>query len=177
VKHADFRIAEADRPAPPPNARLQRLHAIEELARKLLRAHGLHGWAFTYNRRKRAMGFCCYTERSVELSIFFVEHNDIDAILDTLLHEIAHALTGPDHGHDAVWKARCLELGATPSRLGHARMPAGKWQAVCHSCGRSYHSHRRPKRLQGWYCPPCGLELGRLVWKQLSRLVMPPASP
>jgi predicted SprT family Zn-dependent metalloprotease len=155
--------------APPPAPRLQRIRRIQELAGKLLRAHSLDGWHFTYNRRKRAMGFCCYSERSIELSVHFVVRNDMDSIIDTLLHEIAHALVGPDHGHDAVWKSKCLEIGATPQRLGHADMPAGNWQADCNACGRQYNRHRRPKRMRGWYCPHCGVDLGRLVWKQLKR--------
>jgi predicted SprT family Zn-dependent metalloprotease len=143
----------------------ERFDHIALLAAKLLRAHQLHDWKFIYNRRKRAMGFCCYTDRTIELSIYFVESNDLDAIVDTLLHEIAHALVGPEHGHNAVWKAKCREIGATPMRLGHAVMPVGKWRAECRCCGRSYERHRRPKRLRGWYCPHCGVDLGRLVWK------------
>jgi predicted SprT family Zn-dependent metalloprotease len=169
VKQAEFAFVPMTVAAPPPNPRLQRIRRIQELAAKLIRAHGLSGWKFAYNRRKRAMGYCCYSLRSIELSIHFVVHNDMDAIVDTLLHEIAHALVGSDHGHDKVWKAKCRQVGATPQRLGQANMPAGKWQANCKSCGRLYHRHRRPKRMQGWYCPPCGADLGRLVWKQLSR--------
>lgn len=169
MKQAEFAFADPVAPPPPPSPRLQRIRRIQELAGKLLRAHALSGWVFAFNRRKRAMGFCCYSQRSIELSIHFVVRNDMDEIIDTLLHEIAHALVGPKHGHDRVWKAKCVEVGATPQRLGHADMPAGKWQAVCKACGRNYNRHRRPKRMRGWYCPHCGLELGRLVWKQLSQ--------
>ena len=40
-----------------------------------------------------------------------------DEIKGTWLHEIAHALVGPDHDHDAVWQARCCTIGgiASPS--------------------------------------------------------------
>jgi predicted SprT family Zn-dependent metalloprotease len=151
-------------PAPGQPA-LDRLEGVRKLAGKLLRAHALHDWSFVYNRRKRAMGFCCFSHRTIELSIHFVANNDPEAIVDTLLHEIAHALVGPKHGHDAVWKAKCREIGATPLRLGEANMPDGKWQADCRCCGRNYQRYRRPKRMRGWYCPHCGIELGRLVWK------------
>lgn len=169
MKQAEFAFVPMNVAAPPPSPRLLRIRRIQELAARLIRGHGLCGWKFAYNRRKRAMGFCCYNLRSIELSIHFVVHNDMDAIVDTLLHEIAHALVGSDHGHDKVWKAKCREIGATPQRLGQATMPTGKWQANCHACGRLYHRHRRPKRMQGWYCPHCGTDRGRLVWKQLSR--------
>ena len=79
--------------------------------------HGLHEWSFAYNRRKRALGFCFYEPRRIELSIHFVEHNSLEAIRDTLLHEIAHALVGPGHGHDAVWKCQCLRIGASAGNV------------------------------------------------------------
>lgn len=139
--------------------------AARQLALQLLATHGLHDWSFAFNRRKRAMGFCRYDIRTIELSIYFVERNGHDLIRDTLLHEIAHALVGPDHGHDAVWKRQCLAIGAKPVRCSHADMPAGRWHAQCGCCGSRYHRHRKPKRLQGWYCRSCGLEKGPLVWR------------
>lgn len=139
---------------------------IRRLAESLLAGYGLPDWTFAFNRRKRAMGMCYFTHKLIELSIYFVECNGRDEIVDTLLHEIAHALVGPGHGHDAVWKQKCLEIGAKPARFGNARMPVGRWQAACGQCGKRFHRHRRPKRMRGWYCTQCGLEQGKLTWKQ-----------
>ena len=61
-------------------------------------------WSFEFNRRKRSLGLCFHHRKAVELSLHLVEHNGPEEVLDTLLHEIAHALVGPRHGHDAVWK-------------------------------------------------------------------------
>src|SRR5271165_928788 len=110
------------------------------------------------------MGLCAYARRTIELSTYFVERNGQEEILDTVLHEIAHALVGPGHGHDAVWKRKCVEIGARPARCGNAEMPEGRWRASCRNCGRHFNRHRRPKRLKGWYCPECGPERGRLIW-------------
>jgi SprT protein len=139
---------------------------VQKLACTLLTVHGLDGWSFAFNRRKRAMGYCYYGRKTVELSIYFVERNPEPVIRDTLLHEIAHALIGPEHGHDQAWKEKCLEIGAKPERFGSANMPVGRWRARCSSCGKAFHRHRRPKRLQGWYCLHCGLERGMLEWQQ-----------
>jgi predicted SprT family Zn-dependent metalloprotease len=136
------------------------------LALALLAEHGLHDWSFAFNRRKRALGYCRYDTRTIELSVHFVQRNGPEAIRETLLHEIAHALVGPDHGHDAVWKRKCLEIGARPVRCGHADMPDGRWQAECGSCGQRFHRYRKPKRLKGWFCCRCGQERGNLVWKR-----------
>jgi predicted SprT family Zn-dependent metalloprotease len=127
--------------------------------------HGLHGWTFAFNRRKRDMGLCRYAARAIELSVYLVERNGPDEVRDTVLHEIAHALVGPGHGHDAVWQRKCLEVGARPERCGQADMPAGRWHAHCGGCGAAFHRHRRPRRLGGWFCRACGPERGPLTWR------------
>jgi hypothetical protein len=141
--------------------------AVGELARRLLAIHGLPGWSFGYNRSKLQMGQCLYGPRQIALSVHFVELNSDEAVLDTLLHEIAHALVGPGHGHDTVWQAKCVEVGAKPERLSHdVTMPVGPWQAVCPCCGRLHDRHRKPKHLVGWSCCYCGRERGRLTWSR-----------
>jgi predicted SprT family Zn-dependent metalloprotease len=136
-----------------------------ELALHLLRDHGLRDWSFAFNRSKRQMGCCRYGPKVIELSRHFVERNDLDLVRDTLLHEIAHALVGLGHGHDAVWKAMCLRVGAKPERLSNEPdMPKGRWQATCAGCGMRHHKHRRPKRMKGWFCCRCGPTQGALAW-------------
>lgn len=142
-----------------------RAEVIGQLASHLLAAHGLNDWSFSFNRSKREMGLCLYDPKLIQLSVHFVLLNDDAAVRDTLLHEIAHALVGPGHGHDRVWKRRCLEVGAIPERLcDDVNMPIGRWQAICGGCGMLHHRHRRPKHLIGWWCRHCGRERGRLAW-------------
>lgn len=138
---------------------------IRNLALELMARHGLHGWRFGFNRRKRTLGLCRHGVRTIELSIYFTDRNAPEEIRDTILHEIAHALVGPEHGHDAVWKAKCREVGARPERCGQADMPAGRWQARCGGCGGVFSRHRRPKRFKGWFCRTCGPERGTLTWR------------
>lgn len=45
----------------------------------------------------------------------FADANCWEVIEQIVLHEIAHALT-PLHGHDQVWKAKCIQLGIPPER-------------------------------------------------------------
>ena len=141
------------------------LAAAKQLAQQLMNQYGLthSGWSFTFNRRKRTLGLCNYDAKRVELSQHFVICNDEQAVRDTVLHEIAHALAGHRAGHGAVWARLCRELGATPLRVcATAVMPLGKYFARCFACDREHHRHRRPMRGRRYYCRACGPEKGKL---------------
>lgn len=141
-----------------------RREEIRRLALELMALHGLADWRFSFNNRKRHLGLCRFTVRTIELSVYFVERNGLDEIRDTILHEIAHALVGPGHGHDRVWKQKCLEVGARPQRCIRADMPRGRWQVRCGGCGRQFCRHRKPKVRAGLHCRLCGPEQGQLLW-------------
>jgi predicted SprT family Zn-dependent metalloprotease len=142
---------------------------IRQIANEMLTLYGLEDWTFTYNRRKTEMGLCLYSPKRIELSQYFIELNGDEAVRETLLHEIAHALVGPGHGHDLFWKQQCLKIGAKPERLCHSvSMPEGRWGAQCGYCGMLHYKHRKPKHMVGWFCSRCGRERGRLTWRRVS---------
>ncbi len=137
-----------------------------ELAAALMARWGLEGWRFEFDHAVRRFGHCRFEARTISLSRHLVALNELDLVRDTILHEIAHALVGPGHGHDAVWRQKCLEVGAKPQRCGRADMPEGRWLARCGGCGAGFHRHRRPLRPGGWFCRACGPDRGRLVWRE-----------
>lgn len=147
------------------------LAEAKALATRLMARHGLADWAFGFNSNKRRAGVCRYPARRrpgrIELSKHYVLRNPGHDVLDTILHEIAHALVGHGHGHDEVWRAKCVEVGARPERCygEEIEMPKGRWRATCGGCGREHDRHRRPKRLTGWHCRTCGAERGALRWE------------
>jgi predicted SprT family Zn-dependent metalloprotease len=146
------------------------LAEAQHIANNLLHQHGLteRGWSFRFNRNKRRLGVCKQDDKRIELSQYYVERNDREHVIDTILHEIAHALVGTQHGHDDVWKSMCIRIGATPSSCSNsAKMPEGYWQARCPGCFTVFNRHRRPRRLRGRYCVACGPEKGQLVFRDM----------
>lgn len=143
------------------------LSEAQEKSTNLLDVHGLlaKGWAFGFNKNKRRLGVCKQDDKRIELSEHYVLRNSREHVLDTVLHEIAHALVGTEHGHDDIWKAMCSRIGATPQSCSStANMPEGYWQARCPGCFTTFTRHRRPRRLRGRYCVACGPDRGQLVF-------------
>ncbi len=113
------------------------LSQVEQLARRLIDQHGLAEWQFGFNRRKRSMGLCWYERQLIELSRHFAIEHDECEVRDVILHEIAHALAGPQAAHGPRWKFVCRAIGARPERCGDAAMPAGRWRASAPPAGTS----------------------------------------
>ena len=136
------------------------------LARTLMNEHGLGHWTFQFDRAKRRAGSCSHRRQTITLSPHYVLNNSDEDIKDTILHEIAHALAGPRQGHNKVWKAVCIRIGARPVRCygDHVEMPKGQWRATCKSCKKEFHHHRRPKYITGKYCRRCGPNNGALFY-------------
>jgi predicted SprT family Zn-dependent metalloprotease len=91
------------------------LFEARHLAHQLMREHGLADWTFAFDHARRRFGSCQYRVRRITLSRPLTLLNCLEQVRDTLLHEIAHALT-PGDGHGSRWKAKCVEIGAEPRR-------------------------------------------------------------
>lgn len=141
------------------------LKDAEALALRLMKRFRLLTWQFGFNRRKRSLGLCRYTERRIELSTHFVIGHEEAEVRDVILHEIAHAIAGHEAAHGPFWRAICEAIGARPERCGNVKMPAGRWQAVCPTCRQEYDRIRRPPRSQRYVCPRCGPEKGMLRFR------------
>lgn len=75
------------------------------------------GWKFAFNKRKAALGLCSPAQKTIFLSTYFLDKVSEIETMDTILHEIAHALEAVrfgTSGHGPKWKAICLEVGAKP---------------------------------------------------------------
>jgi predicted SprT family Zn-dependent metalloprotease len=111
---------------------------IKALALSYMEEHGLieEGWKFKWDTAKKRGGVCYHSRKTIGLSKFVAKYRTYEETEDTILHEIAHALVGPGHGHGPVWKAKAREIGAKPERCFESEdLPDGKYEAVCENCG------------------------------------------
>ena len=103
-------------------------------------------WKFAFDNARRRLGLCSYRRKTISLSKNYLPLVDEAEVIDTVLHEIAHALVGKKQGHNWIWKQKAVEIGCNGQRLykGEARVEA-KYVGTCPKCGRVIHRHRRKK--------------------------------
>ncbi|MCS7034636.1 MAG: SprT-like domain-containing protein [Phycisphaerae bacterium] len=124
------------------------LAAARKLARSLMDQHGLTDWQFAFDRARRRFGICSPTRKLIGLSAHLVHLNTEAEVRDTILHEIAHALT-PGDNHGPRWREVCRKLGARPER--------------CFRQEQGVRAVKAPLRIG---CPRCDLwiERYRITW-------------
>lgn len=110
------------------------------------------GWGFKFDNAKRRFGACQHRNRVISLSAPLTQLNDETHVRNTLLHEIAHALVGARHGHDATWKRTALAIGCDGSRCHEAATPTAPYVLIC-PAGHTFPRHRRPRKPAS--CPTC----------------------
>jgi len=92
---------------------------VEEIGNELATQHGLSGWkvAVQGHNTSPCLGCCNFDRQKLSVETYAANLCSEDEIRGIWLHEIAHALVGPDHGHDDVWHAQCQKIGgiANPS--------------------------------------------------------------
>lgn len=147
----------------------------KNLAIDLMAKHGIldQGWRFQYDNARRRFGCCSYRTKTISLSKHLVSLNDIEKVKDTILHEIAHALT-PGHGHDRVWQRKAIEIGCNGERCYSSfdvQQPESRYIAECNGCGHIHKRHKMTDRLK-YGKQSCGRCSGgtyndeyRLIWK------------
>lgn len=127
-------------PANPFEARV--IHAAETL----LLEHGLFGWSVVLDNAKGRAGQCHHGKKQISFSRALMKVRPHCDSLMTVKHEVAHAIVGAGHHHDAVWKKKFIELGGTGERSGvldsSSAEKVSKYVATCPD-GHKYYKHRQ----------------------------------
>ena len=131
------------------------LQAAVNLANKKIQEHLPNmGWTFQLDNSVRRFGICRYRSKVIGMSRHLIELNDEAQVLDTILHEIAHALTPRAH-HGYEWKMACIRIGAKPVRCYSGETvntPSLRYQATCGGCGQVHQKAKRPDTMQKRSC-------------------------
>lgn len=114
------------------------------LARKHMKEHGLFemGYKLKFDQAKRRFGQCSYRTKTISISQPLTLLNEKSHVNDTILHEIAHALTPGAH-HGRQWKLKAAEIGANPEMYYDktVNQPAPKYVGFC----SNGHEHKRQR--------------------------------
>lgn len=164
--------------APEFGAWIMDLKELEARASQEMAKHGLQDWTFGLSEAKRILGVCKYRKKRIEIAEYYAINNSAESVIDTLLHEIAHALAGPDARHGPAWQAIAVRLGASPEACDQSPETAvqpGDWQATCPACKKTYHRYKRPASLSGYTC--CCQSRSPLVFDFMGDPALKPQTP
>ncbi len=132
-------------------------YEVEILAKTLIAEFAPVGWQFGWMNEKTVNGRCYYNIKTIKLSRHLTPLRTPEAVRQTIMHEICHALTGPGHGHDAVWKAKMRSFGLPADRCSQDtvdRSSISNWEGKCPGCGKVTHMIRKPRVDRS--CGKCG---------------------
>lgn len=134
----------------------------EKIAEELIHKHlnskldyNKKQWVFEFRPFKRFYGQCNYREKKIIVSSILTLLNDKENFIDTVLHEIAHALAPAREHHGRIWKKICIQIGCRPERCynGEINEPEKKVVYTCPNCGLEVRRHR--KTLKDIACGVC----------------------
>jgi hypothetical protein len=123
------------------------LQRVRAWADALIALHLDASWSFAFDNAKRRAGLCSYTAKRISVSRYLAARYDDDTNHQTLLHEVAHALAGPDAGHGPAWRRVARDLGYVGGTThdGETATELAPWVGRC-PAGHVAYRHRRPTR-------------------------------
>ncbi|HEX8342608.1 MAG TPA: SprT-like domain-containing protein [Tepidisphaeraceae bacterium] len=139
------------------------LAKAKALATRLMAKHLASDWTFGWMRALSRLGQCRYREKQIRLSRQITRVSPLAEVHDTVLHEIAHALT-PGARHGPAWKAACMKLGCSPKsrkEISQHQHLKHNIYAIC-DCGNRMGA-QRINPMRHYRCGRCGAPIAKFV--------------
>lgn len=94
------------------------LVTTERLALRMMEDEGLiaEGWRFRMDDARRRFGCCRYDKKLITVSRHLAALNSRDEVINTIRHEIAHAICGKAEGHGPTWRKVHQAMGGDGRR-------------------------------------------------------------
>ena len=72
------------------------------------------GWRLIYNKSKQSAGMC-RTDKVILISSVYINSVSVTSkdVIDTMLHEFAHAIAGVCNGHNLIWTTVAQNMGCS----------------------------------------------------------------
>jgi predicted SprT family Zn-dependent metalloprotease len=117
-------------------------------------------WSFGFDAGRRRAGLCSYTDKKITVSKYLSLVHSIDDVRQTVLHEIAHAMTGPKEGHGKKWLATAKKIGyRNEGYTGEAiAKEYAPYRGVCPN-GHQHYRYKKPKTM--YSCSICASGFNR----------------
>lgn len=141
---------------------VDRWQYIAALAQSLMLEHiEDRDWSFGFDSGRRRAGLCSYTDKKITVSKYLSLVHSIDDVKQTILHEIAHAMSGPKEGHGKKWLATAKKIGYRNETYTGEEI-AKKYAPYVGLCpnGHQHYRYQKPKRL--YSCEICSSGFNRL---------------
>ena len=140
------------------------LKEIHEFALLEMKEYELDDWKFGFDLAQVRGGVCKHRKKEISLSVSYCCAASREDVLDTVLHEIAHALAGFKVGHGPKWKKICKAIGCS-GKVYHTTIHGkDRWEGTC-PCGRSWTRMKLSQRSKKYaICPKCD---ENITWTQI----------
>lgn len=130
------------------------LERVRAWAESLIVVHLDASWTFGFDNAKRRAGQCDYRRKRLTVSRYLAARHGDDENHQTLLHEVAHAIVGPEAAHGPRWRLAARELGYVGGVTHHGETATelAPWVGLC-PAGHVAYRYRRPSRATS--CATC----------------------
>lgn len=125
-----------------------------EIILKSLVAYYVPSYSWKWDNSYRRFGCCRSIQKQISISRKLTELNSEEQFIDTVLHEVAHALSPLYEGHGTIWKETAESIGSNPVRCYSSDVvkPKPKYRGECPHCFRIIYKYRRRKIACGKCC-------------------------
>jgi len=150
------------------------LEIVKQLAEAELAKQNLFDWKFKFDNSKRRFGLCSFSTKTISLSRTLALLNSEIDIIDTIKHEVAHAIVGSGNGHNHIWKKKAVELGCSEKRCYESKFvqkPKGIYIYECSNCKQRIERFKQSQK--DCACATCCRKFNNNKWsnKYLLKLV------